>query len=147
MSLIDFCRKDVVTVFPEATVQEAAVKLCDEGVGALVVVADGNRPIGMVTDRDLVLRVIAEDQDPARTRVADVMTQPAQIAGPLDRLDTTIARMRDLGVRRTPIVSPDGLLIGLLSADDLVELLGRELHDLGDAAREEVEASQSARAA
>jgi CBS domain-containing protein len=142
MSLIDFCRRDVVTVRPEATAQAAAEALRVRGVGALVVVADGARPVGIVTDRDLVLRVIASERDPERTRVADVMTQPAFTAGPLDRIEATTARMRDLGVRRVPVVSPDGTLIGLLSADDLIELMGRELHDLGEALRKEVMASQ-----
>jgi CBS domain-containing protein len=142
MSLVEFCRMDVVTVRPEVTVQAAAATLRDRGVGALVVVADGSRPVGIVTDRDLVLRVMATGQDAERTRVADVMSQPAITAGPLDRIEVATARMRDLGVRRMPVVSPDGELIGLLSADDLVELMGRELHDLGEAVRKEVAASQ-----
>lgn len=142
MSLMDFCRRDVVTVRPETTAYVAAEMLRDRGVGALVVVADGERPIGIVTDRDLTLRVIATERDPERTRVADVMSQPAFTAGPLDRIETTTARMRELGVRRVPVVSPDGELIGLLSTDDLVELMGRELHDLGEAVRKEVAASQ-----
>jgi CBS domain-containing protein len=142
MSLIEFCRRDVVTVRPEASVWAAAELLRDRGVGALVVVADGARPIGIVTDRDLVLRVMATERDPERTRVADVMSQPAITAEPLDRLEVTTARMRELGVRRMPVVSPDGELIGLLSTDDLIELMGRELHDLGEAVRKEVTASQ-----
>ncbi|WP_437768439.1 CBS domain-containing protein [Sorangium sp. So ce281] len=142
MSLIEFCRRDVVTVRPEASVGVAAELLVDQGVGALVVVADGTRPVGVVTDRDLVLRVMAAERDPERTTVADVMSQPAITAGPLDRLEATTARMRELGVRRMPVVSPDGELIGLLSADDLIDLFGRELHDLGEAVRKEVMASQ-----
>jgi CBS domain-containing protein len=142
MSLMEFCRRDVVTVRPEESVRTAAQTLRNRGVGALVVVADSNRPVGIVTDRDLVLRVMAMDRDAEHTRVADVMSQPAITAGPLDRIEVTTARMRDIGVRRMPVVSPDGELIGLLSADDLVELMGRELHDLGEAVRKEVAASQ-----
>jgi CBS domain-containing protein len=142
MSLMEFCRTDVLTVRPEVSAREAAMMFRDGGVGALVVVADGDRPIGIVTDRDIALRVIATDHDPDRTRVADVMTQPAITAGPLDRIEDTTARMRELGVRRVPVVSPDGVLIGLLSADDLIELAGRELHDLGEAVRKEVTASR-----
>jgi CBS domain-containing protein len=142
MSLLEFCRRDVVTVRPEASVSVAAELLRDRGVGALVVVADGTRPVGIVTDRDLVLQVMAKELDPERTRVADVMSQPVVTADALDRIEVTAARMRELGVRRMPVVSPDGQLIGLLSADDLIELVGRELHDLGEAVRKEVTSQQ-----
>lgn len=131
-------RRPVQTLSPDDTCREAAALMRDEGIGA-VVVADGKRPVGVVTDRDLVIRVLAAHQDPDKLLLRDVMTRdPIFLSGPRT-LDQLIASMRDAVVRRVPVVSEDGELRGLVSMDDLLVLLADQLNDLCSVIRKESE--------
>jgi CBS domain-containing protein len=109
----------------------------DENVGA-VVVANGREPIGIVTDRDLAVRVVAEQRAASDVPLASIMsTHPAFLAT-RRTLDEVISTMRQLGVRRLPVVDDAGNLDGILSLDDVLMLLARELGELGEAVRAEL---------
>jgi CBS domain-containing protein len=109
----------------------------DERVGA-VVVAEENRPLGVVTDRDLVVRVMANGGDPDKLLLRDVMsTDPIFLSGPRT-LDQLIVAMRDNTIRRVPVVSEEGRLQGLVSMDDLLVLLADQLSALCDVIRREI---------
>jgi CBS domain-containing protein len=98
-------------------------------VGDLVVVDDpaGDRvPIGIVTDRDLVLEVLGNGLDPDHTAVARLMRQPVVIANEDEQVTAVIARMRTHGVRRVPVVSAAGATVGIITLDDLLRLLVSE---------------------
>jgi CBS domain-containing protein len=128
MSLGRFCRP-VVTVTPDELVSVVAQKLRDERVGCVVVVRNG-KPFGVITDRDVAIRVVAEGLD-ARTATADVVaTLDPVVVRDLEGLETAARRMREYGVRRLPVVDEQGLVRGIITADDLVRVLGRELGDL-----------------
>jgi CBS domain-containing protein len=131
-------RRPLKTLPPDATCQEAAALMRDENVGAIVV-AEENRPLGVVTDRDLVVRVVAPGEDAARLRVRDVMTgEPIFVSG--DRsLEQAIAAMRDLAIRRVPIVDAEGRLRGLVSMDDLLVLLADQFSNLAHTIRKEIQ--------
>jgi CBS domain-containing protein len=130
-------RSEVVRIAPDAAVAEAAQRMDRFAVGCLVVVDAGGATVGILTDRDLLRRVVAAGGDRERTRVADVMTRDPVHASPREPLERLLERMRGAGVRRLPILE-DGRLVGLVSLDDVVAALGRELGDVRAALRDEV---------
>ena len=114
--------KDVMTEGPtaiasDAMVVEAARRMLADDVGSLPVV-DGETLVGMVTDRDLVLHVIAKDLDPHKVPVADVCSQDPVIAEPEESLDDALQRMASEQVRRLPVVT-GGKLVGILAQADI----------------------------
>jgi CBS domain-containing protein len=126
------CIRPVVTASAQMTVGQAARAMRARDVGALVVV-NASRPIGMLTDRDIAIQVVAQGKDPDSTRVADVMRKrPVTIQEDLGILDAakTFART---GVRRLPVVSARGALVGVIAVDDLFILLGNELGHMAGA--------------
>jgi CBS domain-containing protein len=120
------CTKPVVTASANMTVAEAARAMRTKNVGALVVVNAG-RPLGMLTDRDIAMDVVAQGKDPDGVRVADVMRKkPIMIRedqGVMDALRT----FAKTGVRRLPVVTKGGALVGVIAMDDMVMLLGNEM--------------------
>jgi CBS domain-containing protein len=139
MSLTELTRKPVYTVRPTDTVASAARLMCDHCVGALVVTDDsGVTPLGVITDRDLVW-MIAETLDPRVAEVGQFVRAPLQTVCVSDSLSDVTQKMREHGVRRLPIVDSEARLIGLVSLDDLLVLLGRELGDAAAAITSEIE--------
>jgi CBS domain-containing protein len=126
------CTKPVVTASSQMTVEEAARAMRAENVGALVVVNAG-RPIGMLTDRDVTVEVVAQGKDPDAVRVGDVMhKKPMTIREDLGLLDAAKMFART-GVRRLPVVTKTGLLVGVVTVDDLIMLFGNEMGHLAGA--------------
>jgi CBS domain-containing protein len=120
------CIKPVVTASAQMTVEEAARAMRTRNVGALVVVNAG-RPIGMLTDRDVAVEVVAKGLDPDTARVGDVMhKKPITIRDDLGILDAAKVFAKT-GVRRLPVVTKSGVLVGVIAVDDLIMLLGNEL--------------------
>lgn len=114
----------------------------DKNIGA-VVIAQADEPLGIVTDRDLVIRVLAEDRPPQEIELGSIMsTHPAFLARHRT-LDDAIAAMRQYRIRRLPVVDESGNLDGILSLDDLLMLLGRQFGEIGEAVREELAAPTS----
>jgi CBS domain-containing protein len=133
MRIADCYRKDVVVADRGANIAEVARTMREYHVGDLVVVdrADGaDRPVGIVTDRDLVVEVLAQDVSPDEVIVDDVMTDNPAVAGEDDDVLDTLGRMRDLGVRRMPVVDGRGLLTGIITVDDLLEVLADSVNSV-----------------
>lgn len=133
-------RKDVATIPVEATAREAAEAMRARAVGSLVVLK-GGAPVGIVTDRDLLERVIAPGRDAVETSAGDVMSQPLRVAGPEDPLERVVERMSAQGVRRIPVVR-EGQLVGIVSLDDVLATVADELHDVVEGIRRELVAAQ-----
>lgn len=109
------------TVTPEATVVEAAKLMADHDVGAIPVVGTDGEPQGIVTDRDLVLRVVAFRKDPSNTRVREVMTEEDLVTiSPDAQVSEARALMAERRVRRI-LVTKDGRLVGVVSMGDVAE--------------------------
>jgi CBS domain-containing protein len=120
------CTRPVVTASAQMTVDEAARAMRSKNVGALVVVNAG-RPVGMLTDRDVAIEVVAKGLDPDTARVGDVMhKKPITIREDLGILDAAKVFAKT-GVRRLPVVTKSGVLVGVIAVDDLIMLLGNEL--------------------
>ena len=105
------------TVSPETTAMEAAKLMATEDVGSLPVIVD-EQLVGIVTDRDLVIQLVARGLDPKNVRIADVYTDQPAVASPDEQLDEALERMAQEQVRRLPVVS-DGQLVGMLAQADV----------------------------
>lgn len=125
MLLKEVCVLDVVCCGRTTTVVEAARIMRKHHIGDLIVVddPDGVRsPVGILTDRDIVVEVLGNDRDPAKTQVADVMSSKLVIAGASEDTSVAVERMHKHGVRRVPVVNPGGSLIGVFTLDDAIKL-------------------------
>ncbi len=131
MSLQQFCERPVITVSPEQTINEACTLLQDKNIGCLVAVENGKLN-GILTDRDIVLKVTGTGKDPRQTKVREVMTpNPARISVNKDLPDLTNL-MHTFHIRRVPIVDGGDTPLGLVTLDDLLVRLGQEMSDVGD---------------
>jgi CBS domain-containing protein len=113
----DVMTDDLVTLPTEATVVEASLAMQQNDIGD-VLVTEGGRLAGMVTDRDIVVRAIAEGHDPMRTTIGDLASDDLQTLGPDATLDEAVALLREAAVRRVPVVE-DGRPVGIVTIGDL----------------------------
>jgi CBS domain-containing protein len=139
-AVVEHYHREVATIPGDVMVREAADTLKARAVGSLVVLGDGG-PVGIVTDRDLLERVVAEGKDAGATRVSEVMSQPLQVASPEDPLERVVELMSAKGIRRVP-VARDGQLIGLVALDDVLAEVAGELHGLAEGMRRELAVAQ-----
>ncbi len=126
MLLKDICTMDVVCCGRRTRVLEAARLMRQRHVGDLIVVDDPEEertPIGIVTDRDLVLDVLGNGLDPAATEVASLIHRTLVIANESEDTAKVIDRMREHGVRRLPVVNNQGGVVGIVTLDDLLRVL------------------------
>lgn len=130
----EICSREVVFGTRETTVAAAAKLMRHHHVGSLVIVEQlngGKRlPVRIVTDRDIVVEVTALDLDPRTITVGDIMGEALVTAREGEGLLETMGIMRYKGVRRLPIVGGDGQLIGIVTIDDLLEVLAEQLTEL-----------------
>jgi CBS domain-containing protein len=141
MQLSRFERGAVVAQLGESAAA-AARRMRDFRVGCVIVVRDA-RPVGILTDRDLALRVVAEGRDPENTPIADIVTYEAATIPRDAGIETAVRLMSDRGVRRLPIVTDDGKVTGIITADDLTVMLTGVLGELGAGIRDNVDACES----
>jgi CBS domain-containing protein len=127
--LIDMLNRDVVTIVPTAPVSEAAYLMMREEIGSLVVVDDQMFPVGIVTDRDLVVSAIAEGKNPEESIVEEVMTKDVVYVEEETNILDILSTMSEYSIRRMP-VTKDGRLTGIVSVDDLIVVIATELVDL-----------------
>lgn len=133
MPIGEICKREVIIIQREETVLQAAKLMRQHHVGDVMVVEDrdGKRtPVGIVTDRDLVVEVIAPELDPDAITVGDIMVSDFATVKENAGVFESIQYMRVKGVRRMPIVDDDGKLIGIVTLDDLLALLSEELDAL-----------------
>lgn len=125
MTIQEIMTAQIETVGPDTTLREAASKMCDLHIGSLVV-ADGKELIGMLTDRDICCRAVAEGRDPMSTKVTEIMT--GDVAYCFDDEDITDAAelMERKHIRRLAVLNRRKQMVGFLSVDDLA----RYSHDL-----------------
>jgi CBS domain-containing protein len=129
------CQRLALTVRRSDEVVHAAEIMREKHVGFLVVVepdpVDGfMRPVGVLTDRDIVVSVVAQDLDPRSVRVGEIMTLNPVIAHKSDAMEAALRKMRDFGIRRLPIIDARGELVGILAMDDVLECIAGDAEDL-----------------
>ena len=140
MAIGEICCRDVVIAQAEETVLDAAKLMREHHVGNVVVVEEreGKRvPVGIVTDRDVVVEIVAPELDPATLTIGDIMQPGLAAIDEATGVFETIEFMRSKGVRRMPVVAADGVLVGIVTLDDLVALLAEEFYELSAVLRKE----------
>ncbi len=131
MSVGRICVREVDLADAEETVAQAAKRMHQRAVGTLVILDQAKQPIGILTDRDLVERVLAAGLNPLRTAVGEVMTRNPKTILEDESIESSLTRMRSGCFRRLPVVDHGGRLVGLLSLDDVLMLLAEEFDDVG----------------
>lgn len=142
MCVGDICRRDVATIAPDSSLAEAARVMRETHVGMLVVVepgADGaDRMVqGVLTDRDIVVTVIGRGAEPKDLKVLDVMTRNPHLAVQGQSVTTVLRMMQAYGVHRVPVVGARSELLGVLSIDDVLEVIADQLTAISGAIRGE----------
>ncbi len=130
MSIGEFCTREVVVAERDTGIVELAQLMRTHHVGDVVVVEKQGElvvPVGIITDRDIVMELIAAQVDLDSVTTGDVMSPELITAGEKEGIWDTLQRMRSKGIRRLPVVNEDGGLEGILTVDDLIDLLAEEL--------------------
>jgi len=142
MNVGKLCQTNLVTVRPFDELTAAAQLMREKHVGYLIVVEpamqEGTmKPVGVLTDRDIVVGVIARDIDPRTLRVSDVMTRSPVVTAKSDTVQKAVQEMRRIGIRRIPVIGDRGELVGVLSLDEVIDALAVELQDVAGSIRSE----------
>ena len=133
MSIGDICTRDVVAADSATNLAEAARLMRDNHVGSLVVVDERNprKPVGIITDRDIVTKVVAGEVDARTLTIGEVVVgRPLTSVPEAEPVITAFRLMRHHGVRRLPVVNSAGELAGIVSFDDLLEVESATMDDL-----------------
>ena len=142
MSVGDICRRDVVTIAPDANLGYAAHLMLEKHVGMLVVVEPAADHVdrvvkGVLTDRDIVVTVVGRDAEPKDFKVMDVMTRNPLLIAEGTAVPGALRLMRTAGVRRVPVVGPRNELVGVMSIDDVLDVVADQLTAISGAIRGE----------
>lgn len=142
MNVGNICKRQIVTLTPRSDLLAAAELMREKHVGFLIVVepepqAQYGRPVGVLTDRDIVISVVARGADPTLLTAGDVMNRELVLAEESDSVDQALRTMRRMGVRRLPVIGSRGMLTGVLSLDDVLDLLATEIGEVSGTVRNE----------
>ena len=143
MDIGTICKRNVVTVREADELVAAAQLMREKHVGYLIVVKPSIvdvtvTPVGVFTDRDIVVAVVAKETDPRTLKVGDVMTRQPAVVEEGSSVSTALQLMRRIGVRRVPVIGRAGTLVGVLSLDDVLDALAGELMDIASSIRHEI---------
>lgn len=136
MEVKDLCKYRAVTISPQSDLLDAARTMREFHVGFLVV-SDGGEPIGVITDRDIVLEAVAAAVDPREVTVRDAMSvEPVTLTADT-ALEDALETLRVAGIRRAPVVDDGGRVVGVLSMDDVLDHLALQLGAVAGSLRHE----------
>lgn len=141
MSIKNLCRKEAVTVKPETRIEDVTRIMEEKNLGSLIVCQDGTnwkelgirgaKEFGIVTDRDIALKVINNRLDPKTATIDQIMTKKNLIVLREDMgLCEALDQVRNTAIRRFPVIDAEGNLQGIITIDDIIQLLGREMADI-----------------
>jgi CBS domain-containing protein len=129
LMLRDIINREVVSVDPDTKIDHVAKLMKEKDVGAVLVLSDG-KPRGIITDRDIVLRCVAENLDSSDCSVESLVTDSVEVCKDSDGLYDCIEKMSASQVRRIPVVDQNGQVIGIVSFGDVLSVLSKELSEL-----------------
>jgi CBS domain-containing protein len=135
MNVEGICTRKVVTALESDDLTDAAELMRENHIGYLIVVEPGApgagaKPIGVLTDRDIVVSVVSRQTDPRELRVGDVMSRTLVVVEAGLPVTSALTKMRKHGIRRLPVIGSDGHLVGVLSLDDILVAFAAELQDV-----------------
>jgi len=135
MQVGTLCQRLVFTICQSDEISRAAQVMREKHVGYLVVVEPNPvrgipRPVGVLTDRDIVVSVVAREVDPRTVRVGDIMTPDPVLAAEWESMEAALQKMRQFGVRRLPVVNGYRELVGILAIDDVLRVIAGDAQDV-----------------
>jgi CBS domain-containing protein len=119
MQVREIMTHDPACCAPETNVRDVARMMAENDCGEIPVLDESSRPIGVVTDRDIACRVVAQGKDPGQTSARDVMSSPVITASPEDNVAECLDRMEENQIRRVPVVDADGACCGMIAQADI----------------------------
>lgn len=140
MNAGEICNRDVVIAEPDMGVVQAAQLMRQYHVGSLVVCTwqgPKRKPVGMLTDRDLTVAILAKELDPATLTVGEVMPAELYTVREEDSVADVLRVLRERGVRRLPVVDREGALVGIVTLDDMLDIAAEQLNDIAASIRRE----------
>ncbi len=137
MGLKECCRRNVVTSAPAARVSEIVRLMEEKNVGSVVLV-EGRKPVGILTDRDIVIRAVAKGLEIKTTRAEEIMTRDPLCLREDTGLYEALKQLQGKRFRRIPVVDAKGQLTGIVTLDDLIRLLAQELSFISTVLEEQV---------
>ncbi|HKH84757.1 MAG TPA: CBS domain-containing protein [Gemmatimonadales bacterium] len=117
------CSRVVATASPTESIRTAAQRMFDHEVGTLVVLEQSGQAVGVLTDRDIVIRCVAGRDNPSETSIAELMSTPAYTIDEHTSVDDALTRMAALALRRLVVTGEDNRVVGILSLDDVLQRL------------------------
>jgi CBS domain-containing protein len=141
MSIKAICECDVVTVDKEASIHDTAKIMKKYNVGNVVVVdsiENNNKPIGIITDRDIVIKIVADEGDAKQICAGDAMSEDLLVLKSYQGIQEALDMMSAKGVRRAPIINDENKLVGIATVDDLFMLIAEEANSLAKLIRKQV---------
>jgi CBS domain-containing protein len=150
MKVGNYCKREVVTIAPTADVAEACKLMRDRHVGFVIVVEQETArrvPVGVITDRDVVVQVNARDVDQHKITVRDVMTRDPLVAQESDEFSDLLQSMRSRGVRRVPVTDTAGSLTGVIANDDALDAITAMMCELTGSIHQEQRSERKIRQA
>ena len=136
----EICNRTVVFAYQHMDVSEGARLMAEHHVGSLVVVEDapaGRLVMGILTDRDIVINIVAKDRDAKAVCVGEIMSRELITVRPEDSVNDTLMLMRRHGVRRVPVVQAQAVLVGIVTLDDLLEIVAEAIGSLAQTVQSE----------
>ena len=133
MTVGEYCNRSVIVIAGDESIKAAAQLMRKHHVGDLVLIEEREAkrvPVGIVTDRDLVVEVMAPGLEPEQLTVRDIVVESPFLVREEDSLFDALEMMRGRRVRRVPVIDADGELVGIITVDDLIGLLAEMLDDL-----------------
>ena len=133
MFIGEICNRDVVIASRDTSVTELARLMREQHVGSIVITKEQNQcqiPIGIITDRDLVIELLSKDIDISKVSAADIMNTELTTVRESNHIHDTLKLMRGKGIRRIPVVNDENVLVGILTVDDLLDVVISELDDI-----------------
>ena len=127
----ELMNRDVVTCDSSAKVFDVAHLMHARDVGC-VVVTHNQKPLGVLTDRDITLKCVAEGHDPKQTLASTILNKDLVTCHETDSFNACIQKMKSAQIRRLPVLDAQGKVVGVISFGDLVSILGQELYDLSN---------------
>jgi CBS domain-containing protein len=132
MSIASICNRNVETAGPAEAAADVARRMTVRRVGSVVVVDERSRPMGIVSDRDIMTRVVAAGRDPGTTPINDVMSPMPTTILETTTIENALGHMRIGHLRRLPVVNGEDELVGIVTLDDILRLLAAELSSIED---------------
>lgn len=138
MSLSHLMTKEITSLPETATALDAAKYMTDMNVGSVIITDEKEKPVGIITDRDISTKVVATEKDPKTVKLKDIMCSPVvTINIGKDIIDAT-RLMGEYWVRRLPVVNDEGKVVGVLSMDDVLIFLSQEIQNIANALKREI---------